>query len=802
MEARFDELSERVRRTEEGQIEILRKLDALLSSRPAGPTQHEGTGSSAGNGGNGGNGGNNVTAQERKLELPVFSGEDVFGWLNKVERYFRVNGLTDTEKLSAVLLVMEGEALNWFQWWEINNSNATWVNFRTDVLSRFQPELDDNPYRSLFTLKQVGSVADFRVTFEQVVSRLKFEDEEVLRGAWLNGLTDSIREELLMHPMNKLSEMMKMATKIERRNIAWATEGMGRMGLGQGVGANKWAQTGRSGAGFNSTRPINTGSGNLNAGTKSNVLETSSIAPKTNPSSQNSSTGSSRLLESQDSSGSRNNGRRLPQGQLQERSRLGLCFKCEERWNPNHRCKVRQLQVLIIDDDEVEEDKQMVARESTTAADQQEVGEALQISMHSLLGLSSSRTLKLWGQIEKEPVVTLIDCGASHNFVSKDVASRLRLLVDDTPRFWVEVGNGHRVACHGVCRKVPMELQGHNICQDFHLFDLGGTDVVLGLEWLTGLGEIKANFKEMTLKFENGGNEVLLRGDPSLSRAVASLKTIVKAINDGGTGFLIEQREPQAEEPTESRQELDELLEEFQELFREPKGLPPRRAQDHAIVLKPGSQIANSRPYRYPPYQKTEIEKLVSELLDNGWIRHSVSPYASPVILVKKKNGSWRVCVDYRALNKHIVPDKFPMPVIEELLDELGGSKIFTKLDLKSGFNQISMREEDIPKTAFKTHEGHYDQSDQEHISHLRKVMEALRQHQLVLNKKKCCFGQRQVEYLGHIISGAGVMADPKKIEAMEKWPRPSNIKGLRGVLGLTGYYRKFVQNYGKIASL
>lgn len=141
----------------------------------------------------------------------------------------------------------------------------------------------------------------------------------------------------------------------------------------------------------------------------------------------------------------------------------------------------------------------------------------------------------------------------------------------------------------------------------------------------------------------------------------------------------------------------------------EPQGLPPPRVQDHHIPIMIGCQPVNSNPYVYPYIQKTKIEKMVRKMLDSGIIKHITSPYASPVLLAKKKDNTWRFCVDYRALNNKIVKKNFSIPIIEELLDKLKGSKIYTKLDLRSGYHQIRVKDEDTHKTTFKTHQGYYE---------------------------------------------------------------------------------------------
>nr|GEZ36733.1 retrotransposon-related protein [Tanacetum cinerariifolium] len=156
-------------------------------------------------------------------------------------------------------------------------------------------------------------------------------------------------------------------------------------------------------------------------------------------------------------------------------------------------------------------------------------------------------------------------------------------------------------------------------------------------------------------------------------------------------------------------EELNQLLEEYKDFFTMPKELSPYRSFNHKIPLKTDNVSINIRPYRYPPTQKNTIETTIKELLDSRIVRLSNSPFSSLIVLVKKKDRPWRMCIDYRHLNKNTVKDKFPNPVIKELIDELHGAMVFLKLDLRSGYHQIRMCEEDIYKTAFKSHEGHYE---------------------------------------------------------------------------------------------
>ena len=200
------------------------------------------------------------------------------------------------------------------------------------------------------------------------------------------------------------------------------------------------------------------------------------------------------------------------------------------------------------------------------------------------------------------------------------------------------------------------------IIADFLAVELGTVDAVLGMQWLDTIGTMRIHWPSLTMTFWNDGRQIVPKGDPSLIRAERSLKTIEKTW------------EMKAEDDDEKEQEMrgEEadipmirfLLQQYADIFETPKGLPPKREIDHRILTLPEQRPINVRPYRYGHVQREEIEKLVAEMLQTGVIRPSRSPYSSPVLLVKKKDGGWRFYVDYRKLNQATISDKFPISVI------------------------------------------------------------------------------------------------------------------------------------------
>jgi hypothetical protein len=299
---------------------------------------------------------------------------------------------------------------------------------------------------------------------------------------------------------------------------------------------------------------------------------------------------------------------------------------------------------------------------------------------------------------------------------------------------------------------------------DLFVMPLAGFNVVLGTNWMATLGPITWDLITGTMSFTQAGCTICWQGVPTAPRLQSAMTVAEVSLLDG-------------------------LLGAFSDLFGEPSGLPPARGHDHRVILKPDALPVAVRPYRYPAAHKDELERQCAAMIEQGIVRRRDLPFSSPVLLVKKLDGSWCFCVDYRALNAITIKDAFPIPVVDELLAELHGTRFFTKLDLRSGYHQVRMRPEDVHKTAFRTHDELYEflvmefglcnapatfqalmngvirqflrrfvlvffddiliysKTWADHLRHLCAVFFVLRQHHLFVKRSKCAFGVLSVAY-------------------------------------------------------
>ncbi|KAJ9534627.1 hypothetical protein QJQ45_002914 [Haematococcus lacustris] len=340
-----------------------------------------------------------------------------------------------------------------------------------------------------------------------------------------------------------------------------------------------------------------------------------------------------------------------------------------------------------------------------------------------------------------------------------------------------------------------------------------------------------------------------LRAKPPL----ASAKVAARWLRNGGTGVLAlitvdnsstpDPAPAEPDLPPGVSQALNALLDEYADVFAPITSLPPERPVGHAIPLVPDARPSVVPQYRMSQDEHAELKKQVQDLLAKGMIESSSSPFAAPILFVKKKSGELRMCLDYRQLNKITIRDQYPLPRIDDLFDKLSGCTVFSSLDLQAGYNQIRITPEDVPKTAFRTPDGHYQfkvlsfglcnapatfqrvmndafapvlnqcalvylddilvmsKSVDEHLKHLRKVFDLLRLNKLYAKQSKCEFMRTTLKFLGHVIFAGAIAVDPEKIKSISSWPVPQSLQQLQSFLGAANFVRKFVHNFSVLAA-
>ncbi|XP_052172235.1 uncharacterized protein LOC127788163 [Diospyros lotus] len=647
--------------------------------------------------------GTNRPAFKPRLQFPTFSGEDPISWFNRANLFFMSQKMSLKEKVEYAAYYLEGEASHWWQWlsgtYESQGKSICWKDFEQEVRTHFGPTGFVDYNEVLSEMRQTGSLRDYQREFERVATQVDDWPEKALIRAFIGGLFPNIVTEVKLHRPTTMRQAIDI-TRLKDDQLRTTRKAMAYKGPA--------------------------------------MAESSSGAPKPKSPLVPQPTTSKRIPLGV---------KRLSWVEMQKRCEQGLCFNCNEKFTPSHKCKVAQSFLIEAKDpqkkEKNEESDPQMSFNMPAANSGIEAEDLPEVSLHVLVGSMGPQMMRVTAMLKGKVASLLIDNSSTHNFIST--------------------------------------------------------------KWLAQLGKVVFDYKQMSMEFTLGGRQVRLSMQQGTATAV-KLPTDVQAV-----------------------------LVKFPKVVQEPTNLPPSRPFNHHIPLL-DEQPINVAPYRYAHHQKAEIEKQVKEMLQKNLIRPSTSPFSSLVLLVKKKDGTWHFCTDYRALNKATIKDRFSIPAINDMLDELAGSTIFTKLDLRAGYHQIRMHMGDIHKTTFRTHHGHYEymvmpfglcnapstfQEAMNHIfqhmlrkfvlvffddilvysktrdQHLEQVLSILARESFYIKLSKCAFGQTELMYLGHKICPEGVKVEPHKIIAIQSWPKSKNVSQLHGFLGLIGYYRKFLQHYG-----
>jgi len=491
-------------------------------------------------------------------------------------------------------------------------------------------------------------------------------------------------------------------------------------------------------------------------------------------------------------------------------------------------------------------------------------------------------------KIKGTPVLALLDTGACQNFLNRDLATRLRLSSKKLPHtYTVMVADGAQLDVNSEVTS-NITIGNFTTTAKFHLLDTKYA-MLLGMPFLEAHAP-EINWRDGNMRIRDRGDVYHIATALCPTKQVSAaptnslneLKPVLREIHVDDelretdiAEFLMaivddevdhdfvtppaatQQQTPETstgERPTSVREwppsglprEIGNVLREYQDVFPEhlPAKLPPSRAIDHRIDVDETQPPPVAKPYRMSPLEERELQRQLREYLEMGQIEPCSSPYSSAVLFAKKKDGSLRLCVDYRALNKITRKDKYPLPRIDEQLDAMRDSSFFTKLDLISGYHQLRVYKDHVYRTAFTTKFGTYQfkvlpfgltnapatfqrlmnelmtdylrenfvkvylddivihsRDLNAHADHLRRVLQTFRDQHLYCKANKCLFAKDVIPFCGYLVSASGIRPMPDKLDVLKTWPVPHDVTTLRRFLGFSGFYRRFVKDYAKIVT-
>lgn len=732
-----------------------------------------------------------------------FSGQgkdNINTWIFQVESYFALKKITNLERLNYIPSMLSGHALVWFQGVCTSiDSNArpyfsTWQSFVDELRQQFQPpNLQQMLRRQLRQLTQRGNISQYIGEFRTVLSQILRMEEEDKIAYFIEGLSANARNELFYRNPNTLDDAISIS--------------------------------------------ISYFSSNYNA----------SLAPRPNFSRNTSNTSPMEI------------------GNMtkQPTKHYTPPKKCDLHGNGNHSTTECRVLKSRQGSSEAPRAKSVpfksrlntLAAETATGLSENtlpSVTSTLNTMMNQHLDTvngGKADLLTLRGTIQGVPALFLIDSGASHDYISSKFVHENG--IKPTSRVittTVALADGTKVSANEVTKNLNIKIQNFFDSVKFYVFPIAGYDAILGKPWLYRHNP-DINWREQIVEIHFDNNSVVLRKDslspltpPMLEDPSAVLLNARQARKSKEIFAVTVVSEDKNPTTVVYPEPIQKLIESFKSVFPEElTELPPERAIEHTIETVEGNPVVKPT-YRMSPKELSELKRQIDSLLSQGFIQASSSPWAAPALFARKKDGTLRLCTDYRGLNSVTIKNRYPIPRIDEILDSLQGSEIFSKIDLRQGYYQIRIRESDVPKTAFRTHFGHFEyrvmpfglsnapatfmqlmhsifhdllnkyvtiylddilifsKSLNDHYNHLHEVLKRLKENRLYAKMSKCHFCVDQIEFLGHVISKDGISVDPQKVRAITEIKRPTKLSELQSFLGLVGYYRRFIANFSSIA--
>jgi len=609
-----------------------------------------------------------------RLEIPLFAGDDPIGWLQQCEKFFDMSGTPYEQWVNIASGHFFGRANVWLKNICVPWQMVDWQQFCQMIADRFTQANAHEAVEKLKNIQQTTSVAAYIDQFEECVQLVRrdhpYLQEAFLMSCFIGGLRADIKHDVSGQRPRGILEAYWFAKNYENAAAAKKTYYQASYGRNRG-----------------------------------NIPHTSF---KYRVAKQMQNTATDRQA--------------AHTGPADRPTRQ--CWYCKEPWNREHRC--RQGRTLHIMQEIEEEDTQETL--ATTVASPTEPTyhtapntpdntnvqpELMQLSTHAVEGMAGLATFCLLLQIGNYQAVALVDSGSSHTFMNYKFAIASNCVMKKALAKKISIAGGGHLVSDATVHNLAYHIQGHDFCSNFHVLPLETYDIILGIDWMYDVSPVTLDLPLRLLTVHQNGKPIELT-DHTLppQKCILTEEVMNKLLSKSILGYIIQINALHTERQEIVQKlsaEIEELINSFAEVFSEPTSLPPSRTCDHSVTLQPGAHPPNLRPYRVPHMQKDSMEKIITKLLKSGEIQASLSPFSSPAVMVRKRDGSWRLCIDYRLLNSITIKNKFPMPVIEDLLDEIYGATIFSKLDLLSGYHQIRMNTTDILKTAFKTHMGHYE---------------------------------------------------------------------------------------------